>query len=67
MAKVHPVVESLKAMDESEIADLRAYVSKLAPTSDTKVVLDACKAELAARRAAKAAERGKGIAGKFGF
>lgn len=65
MAKTQSVLDSLKAMDESEIADLRQYVSKLAPTAETKAVLDGCKAELAARRAAKSAERGKAIAAKF--
>lgn len=64
---VKAAIESLKSMDESDINDLRTYVLKLVPSEDTKALLDAIKAEQSARRAAKAAERGKSLASRFGF
>lgn len=58
---------NLAVLADGELADFMAYVKKLAPTVETKAALDAVKAEMAARRAAKAAERGKVLAAKFGF
>lgn len=59
------IAAQVKAMDDSELNDLRSYLNCLPPSADSKAWIDVCKSEQAARRLAKAAERGKALAAKL--